>query len=58
MNCVVRGAVWGRDALIPYALRAHYHHRRHHPVELARYSVVRLRTRSEIDRFLSAAGEP
>ena len=51
----VRGAVWGRDALIPYALRAHYRHRRSYPVRLARYPVVRLRSQSEIDAFLSAA---
>ena len=49
------GAVWGRDALIPYALRAHYRHRRSYPVRLARYPVVRLRSQSEIDAFLSAA---
>ena len=54
----VRGAVWGHDALIPYALRAHYRQRRQYPVRLAPYSVVRLRTQSEFDRFLSAAGEP
>ena len=54
----LRGALWGRDALIPYAFRAHYRHRRHYPVRLAPYSVVRLRTQSELDRFLSAAGEP
>jgi len=54
----VRGAVWGRDALIPYALRAHYRHRRHYPMRLERYSVVRLRTQSDIDAFLSAVGAP
>ena len=31
----LRGAVWGRDALIPYALRAHRSRRRRYPVELA-----------------------
>lgn len=50
-----RGAVWGRDALIPYALRAHYRHRRHYPVRLARYPTVRLRTQSEIDAFVTSA---
>jgi adenylate kinase family enzyme len=49
------GAVWGRDALIPYALRMHFSRRRRYPVELARYPVVRLRTRAEVGRFLSAA---
>ena len=54
----VRGAVWGRDALIPYALRAHRSRRRRYPVELGGYPVVRLRTRAEVDAFLSAAGGP
>ena len=54
----LRGAVWGRDALIPYALRAHYRRRRHYPVELARFSVLRLRSQSDVDAFLSAAGGP
>jgi cytidylate kinase len=54
----VRGAVWGRDALIPYALRAHRRHRRSYPVELAPFPVVRLRSRRAVDAFLSAAAEP
>jgi hypothetical protein len=54
----LRGAVWGRDALIPYAMRSHHSRRRRYPVELAPYPVVRLRTLAEVDRFLSAAGEP
>ncbi len=52
----VRGALWGREALIPYALRAHYRHRRQDPVKLARLPVVRLQTQAEIDRFVSDAG--
>jgi len=54
----IRGAVWGRDALIPYALRAHFRHRRDHPLELASYPVVRLRSQREIDAFLSASAAP
>ena len=54
----LRGAIWGRKALIPYALGAHRAHRRRYPAELARYAVVRLGTPAEVDRFLSAAGEP
>jgi len=54
----LRSAVWGRDALIPYALRAHRSRRRRYPAELARYPVVRLRTRAAVDAFLSAAGGP
>ncbi len=49
----VRGAIGGRDALLPYALRAHYRHRRTYPARLACYSVVRLRSQSAIDSFLT-----
>ncbi len=52
----LRGAVWGRDALIPYALRAHYRRRREYPVELAGFPVVRLRTQADVDQFVSGAG--
>lgn len=51
----VRGAVWGRDALIPYALRAHHDSRRTYPARLVPYSVVRLRSQSAVDAFLSGA---
>lgn len=51
----LRGAVWGRDALIPYALRSHSRRRRDYPLRLARYPVVRLRSQPEIDAFLSVA---
>ena len=54
----LRGAVWGRDALIPYALREHRSRRRRYPVELAVYPVVRLRTQADVERFLSSAGGP
>jgi adenylate kinase family enzyme len=49
----LRNAFWGRDALIPYALRNHWRRRRVYPVELARYPVVRLRTQAEIDTWLA-----
>jgi adenylate kinase family enzyme len=52
----VRGAVWGRDALIPYALRAHFRHRRHDPVRLARCRVVRLTSQAAVDAFVGGAG--
>ena len=52
----LRGAVWGRDALIPYALRAHFRDRRQYKVRLTPYAVVRLRTQAEVERFVSAAG--
>ncbi len=50
------GAVWGRNALIPYALREHLSRRRRYPSELAGLPVVRLRTPAEVDAFLSSAG--
>jgi len=51
----LRGAVWGRDALIPYALREHRSRRRRYPVELARYPLVRLRTQVAVEAFLDRA---
>ena len=54
----VRGAVWGKDALIPFALRMHRQRRRTYPARLAAYPTVRLRTQAEVDRFLSDAGAP
>jgi adenylate kinase family enzyme len=52
----LRGAFWGRDSLVGYALRAHFDRRRRYPVELAAYPVIRLRTQAEIDRFVRDAG--
>lgn len=49
----LRGALLGRDALLPYAVRAHVDRRRRYPVELAAYPIVRLRTPREVDRFLA-----
>ncbi len=49
----VRGALWGRDALFPYALRTHYSRRRAYPARLARFPVVRLRSQCAIDAFLN-----
>jgi adenylate kinase family enzyme len=51
----LRGAVWGRDALIPYALRSHFRRRRIYPTRLALYPVVRLCSQSAVDAFVSAA---
>jgi hypothetical protein len=52
----LRGALWGRDALIPFALRSHFRRRRQYPVELARYDVVRLRSPREVERWLATTG--
>lgn len=49
----LRGAVWGRDALLPYALRAHFQRRRDYPSRLAPYPVVRLCSQSAVDAFVS-----
>jgi adenylate kinase family enzyme len=51
----LRGVLLGRDALIPWALRAHFTRRRRYPVELASYPVVRLRTPEEVERWLETS---
>jgi len=48
----LRGAFWGRDALIPFTLRNYGRRRRLYPVELAPYNVVRLRTSREVAAWL------
>ncbi len=54
----LRGAVWGREALIPYAPGMRRSRRSRYPVELAQYPVLRLRTRAGVNAFLNAAGGP
>lgn len=49
-----RGAFVGRDALLPFALRSYRVRRTSYPLELARYDVVRLRSRREVDTWLAA----
>lgn len=48
----LRSALWSRDSLILFALRSHRRRRRLFPAQLARFNVVRLRSQSEVDRFL------
>jgi adenylate kinase family enzyme len=48
----LRSAFFGRDALLLFALRTHFRRRREYPRVLASRQVARLRTRSEVDRFL------
>lgn len=48
----LRGALWGRDALFPYAVRAHFDKRRRYPERLAAYTHVRLRSPREVARWL------
>src|SRR5262249_46319751 len=47
-----RTALWGRDALIPFAIRNFRRRRRDYPVELAVYPLVRLRSQRELARWL------
>ena len=54
----LRDAIGGRDALIPYAIRMHFSRRRRYPGELARFTVVRLRTQADVDAFVRGAGAP
>jgi hypothetical protein len=52
----LKDTIWGRDALIPLALRRHRQRRRTYPEQLAPFPTVRLRTPGDVDRFLSSAG--
>lgn len=54
----LKDAVGGKDALIPYAVRMHFSRRRRYPVELAGYTVVRLRSQAAVDAFVSGSGGP
>jgi shikimate kinase len=54
----LRDAIGGRDALIPYALRAHFSRRRCYPEDLKGLNVARLRTQAEVDAFVRDAGAP
>jgi adenylate kinase family enzyme len=51
----LRGAVWGRDSLLRYALQSHFARRREWPGELSAFPVVRLRTTAGVHAFLTAA---
>lgn len=50
----VRGAFFGRDALLPWSLRHFRRRRRAYSAELERFNLVRLRSTREVERFLSA----
>jgi adenylate kinase family enzyme len=50
----LRNAFWGRESLFGFALRTHFTRRRTWPTELAAYTVVRLRTVEEIERWLAS----
>ncbi len=52
----IRTALYGRDALIPFAIRTFHRRRRSYPIELAAYPVLRLRSQREIDSWLNGLG--
>jgi adenylate kinase family enzyme len=54
----LKSAIWGKNALVPFALRMHRQRRRTYPERLAAFPTVQLRTPAEVDRFLSAACGP
>jgi len=44
------------DGLVPFAIRAHFRHRRKYPHELAGFPHVRLRSQAEVDAFVARVG--
>jgi adenylate kinase family enzyme len=46
-------ALWSRDSLLLFAVRSHLRRRQVYPQDLAKWNVVRLRTRGEVDQFLA-----
>jgi adenylate kinase family enzyme len=48
----LRNALHPRDSVVAYALRTYRRRRRTYPAALARFPVARLRSRSEVDRFV------
>jgi hypothetical protein len=51
----LRMAFLSRESVVYYALRNHRDRRDRYPVELARFPLVRLRTPTEVERFLHHA---
>jgi adenylate kinase family enzyme len=51
----LKGAIVGKDALIPFAFRMHRLRRRTYPARMAAFPTVRLRTPAEVDAFVSSA---
>jgi adenylate kinase family enzyme len=54
-----RLAFWGRDSLVGFAIRMHFHRRREWPARFAKVPtpVTRLRSPREVDRWLAALPE-
>lgn len=52
----LRNVFFSRDSLLLFTLRHYRGRRRRYPVQLGRFDVARLRTRPEVERFLTSAG--
>jgi hypothetical protein len=50
----LRGAFIGRESLFGYAFATHFQRRREWPAELAGYPIVRLRSASQVRRWLES----
>lgn len=50
----IRGALFSRNSLLLFTLRNYRRRRRLYPERLAAFDVVRLRSRAEVERFLSS----
>jgi energy-coupling factor transporter ATP-binding protein EcfA2 len=53
----LRGAFWGRDALLTWAFLTHFRHRQQWPAQLLGRNLVRLRTPREVQRWLAEFSE-
>jgi adenylate kinase family enzyme len=53
----LRGALIGRNALIPFSLRNFRRRREEYPGRLERFDVVRLRSQKEVDDWLSSVAQ-
>jgi adenylate kinase family enzyme len=49
----LRNSFLSRDSLLLFAVRSHFRRRRVYPSDLAKWNVVRLRSRAEVARFLA-----
>jgi hypothetical protein len=49
----LKGAVWGADALFPWAISSHFRHRRAWPRLFDGRAVVRLRSPRDVERWLT-----
>jgi adenylate kinase family enzyme len=49
-------ALFSRDSLLLYSLKTHGRRRALYPAQLARFNLVRLQSRAEVERFLSSVG--